>query len=116
MTMQARLPTHLWVMAVVRRANAEGRPTVVARKGERMGGGVLVKLNFLDGRFKVLVQQRDLDGRLGWMTALKEEAVTEEEAEAYIARSTARDPDLWVVEVEDRAGTNPFAAGPEGVA
>ncbi len=110
---QERLPSHLWVMAVVRRENAEGRPVMVLRKGERMGGGLLVKLNFLDGRFRVLVQQRDLDGRLGWMAALREADVTEPEAEGYIARAVQRDPDLWVVEIEDRQGRNPFAGGPE---
>ncbi len=110
---EGRLPSHLWVMAVVRQENAEGRPVLVLRKGERMGGGLAVKLNLLDGRFRVLVQQRDLDGRLGWMTALKEADVEEAEAEAYLARAVQRDPDLWVVEVEDRQGRNPFAGGPE---
>jgi len=115
MTLQARLPTHIWVMAIVRQANSEGRPVVVVRKGERTGGGVLVKLNLLDGRFRVLVQQRDLDGRLGWMSALKDETVDEPTADAYVERAVRRDPDLWGVEVEDRAGVNPFASGPEGV-
>jgi hypothetical protein len=108
MSFDDRVPTHLWVMAQVRRCNDRGQAAYVLRKGERMGGLVLLKLNLLDGAARVLTQQRDLDGRLGWMGALGDQSVPEVEADAYIERATARDPDLWVIEVEDRSGANPF--------
>ncbi|GAB5470350.1 MAG: DUF1491 family protein [Rhodospirillales bacterium] len=111
-----RLPTHLWVMAVVRQENAAGRPVMVLRKGERSGGGLLVKINLLNGSFLVLAQQRDLEGRLGWMAALKGECESESQVDDYIDRAVKRDPDLWVVEVEDREAENPFAEGPEALA
>lgn len=103
-----RLPTHLWVMAEVRRCLAENIPVVVARKGERMGGGLLVKLNLLEQGCRVLTQTRDLEGRPAWMPALGGKLVPDAEADEYIARAVKRDPDLWVVEVEDRQGRNPF--------
>ncbi len=109
----SRVPTHLWVMAEVRRCNDAGQPAYVLRKGERMGGLVLLKLTLLDGTAKVLAQQRDLDGTLGWMPAKGEAPIPEAEADAYIERTTARDPDLWVIEVEARDGANPFGT-PEG--
>jgi hypothetical protein len=56
----------------------------------------------------VLSQVRDIHGRLAWMPAFAGRAVAEDEADAYVARAVARDPDLWVVEVEDPAGRNPF--------
>jgi hypothetical protein len=34
--------------------------------------------------------------------------VPETDADDYITRQTARDPDLWVVEVETRAGEHGF--------
>lgn len=95
-------------MAQVRRCIAEGTPVVVARKGERMGGGLLVKLNLLEQGCRVLTQVRDPDGRLAWLPALQGRLVPDTEAEDYIARAVKRDPDLWVVEVEDRQGRNPF--------
>lgn len=99
-------------MAQVRRCNDAGQPAYVLRRGERMGGLVVVKLALLDGTAKVLVQQRDLDGALGWMPVKGPEPVPEAEADAYIERATARDPDLWVVEIEARDGVNPFE-GPQ---
>jgi hypothetical protein len=108
--LDGRLPTHLWIMGEVRRCNDTGRPAYVLRKGERMGGLVVLKLARLDGTAEVLVQQRDLDGRLGWMHAKGQGPVPEAEADAYIDRTIARDPDLWVIEVESPDGENPFGS------
>jgi hypothetical protein len=103
-----RLPTHLWVMAEVRRCNGQGIPVVLARRGERIGGMVLLRLNRLEAGSLLLNEARDFEGRLGWMPALGGRLVPEDEAQSYIDRAVKRDPDLWVVEVEDRLGRNPF--------
>ena len=105
---EARLPTSLWVEAHVRQCFADGVPVYVARRGDGSSGTVLLKLNQLDQGCRVLTQMRDIHGRLGWMSALGKDLVAEADADAYIARAAARDPDLWVVEIEDRAGRNPF--------
>jgi len=70
-----RLPTDLWVMAQVRRCNAEAVPAVVVRRGEAKGGTLLLKLNQLEDGCRVLTQARDLDGRLAWLAAFKGELV-----------------------------------------
>ena len=105
---EARLPTELWVTAGLRQCSIDAVPAVVLRKGERQSGTVLLKLNRLDEGCQVLSQTRDLDGRLGWFAALDGALVPEAEADAYIARSVARDPDIWVVEIEHRDGWHPF--------
>ena len=103
-----RIPTDLWVMAHIRRCSAEGVPAVVARRGQRTGGTVLLKVNQLDQGVRVYTQSRDLDGTLGWLAALGGGLVPEAEAEAYVDRAVQRDPDLWVVEIEHRDGWHPF--------
>jgi len=103
-----RLPTHLVVSAGLARCNAEVVPAYVVKRGEAMGGLVLLKLDLLDGTSRLLVQGRDLDGHVVWMPAGKGGAMPEADARAYIDRATSRDPDLWVIEIEHRDGWYPF--------
>lgn len=103
-----RLPSHVWIMAQIRRCNGDGVPAMVVRKGEAQTGTLLVKINQFEAGCRVLSQARDLDGVLGWMAAFDGGLVDEAEADSYLERAMSRDPDIWVVEIEDRTGNNPF--------
>jgi hypothetical protein len=104
---EARLPTEFWVEAQLRRFLAAGTGAYLLRRGDAERGSVIVRLVGRDGT-RVLTQVRDLNGRLGWM-ALKDGAVMpDSEADAYVERAVGRDSDLWVIEIETRAGENPF--------
>lgn len=108
MSSDDRLPTQLWVGAHLRRCSMEAVPAYVLRKGEAMGGLVLLRLARPSGGVRVLVQTRDLDGRLGWMAVMGGDYVTDADADAYVDRAVGRDPDLWVVEIEHPEGWHPF--------
>lgn len=93
----------------MRRLNAEGVPYYIMQKGAYAGGLVLLKINTLGEGCLLLTQQRDFEtNKLGWANALEQDRVPEPDADAYIQRAVSRDPDLWVIEVEDREGENPF--------
>lgn len=102
-----RLPTGLWVQAHIRAAGAQGVPMVVVHKGDPSRGTVLVKVNRLDRTFTVLVQVRR-EEKLVWSRGSGPDPVDEPAADAYIARQLRYDPDLWVIEVEDRQGRHWF--------
>ncbi len=102
------LPVHLWIDAQLRPLNDRGIFYYIHQRGERNSGVVLLKLNGLAGACRLLIQQRDLEGDLGWMDALDKEQVEERAADDYIQRAIARDPDLWVIEIEDKQMHNPF--------
>ena len=102
-----RLTTDLWVSAHRRVAEAEGVPMMVVRRGDRERGTVLLKVNRLDGSCQVLTQIRHL-GRLAWSPGTGSDPVPEAEADRYIERQTRFDPDLWVIEIEDRRGRHWF--------
>jgi len=78
------------------------------RRGDPERGTVLLKVNQIEAGCRILAQARGLDGQLGWLAALGGKPVPEAEADAYVARAIKRDPDLWVIEIEDRSGRNPF--------
>ena len=103
-----RLPTELWIRAHLRRLTVDAISAYVVRKGSPTGGTLLLKLNQLDLGCRILTQARDLEGRLGWLAAKGGAFMPEAEADAYVARAVSRDPDLWVVEIEDRQGRHPF--------
>jgi len=106
--MEARLKTELWVKAHMRRCAIEATPAFVLHHGDDDSGMVLLKINTLGNGCKILTQGRDMDGQLGWIGALDGALVPEADADAFIARQTAMDPDLWVIEIEDREGRSWF--------
>ena len=76
---------------------------------------MVLKLNLgrLDG-CRLYSQAYDGNGKLGWLPALESRTVPEEEADSYLQRLTARDPDVWVVEIDSRDGLPPFHDQPIG--
>ncbi|CAK0777669.1 DUF1491 family protein [uncultured Gammaproteobacteria bacterium] len=102
-----RLPTDLWVSAHIRAADGQGVPMVVVRRGDRGRGVVLLKVNRLDGFCWVLTQVRH-SGKLVWTRGTGPEPIPEAEADRYVERQISYDPDLWVIEVEDRQGRHWF--------
>jgi len=107
--MEPRLKTKIQVMAAVRLCTRHAIPIVVARRGDEDAGTILIKLNQLERGFTVLAQTRTALGDLAWLKATGDAPVDEQTADAYIARQVKRDPDLWVVEIEDREARPIFA-------
>ncbi len=104
----SHIPLSLWIDAHLRRLNEIGQGYYIVQKGDYDSRGLIVKISLLNGLCKVLTRIRDENGELAWMNALKDETVAESEADAYIRRAASRDSDLWVIEIEDRNGANPF--------
>lgn len=106
--MNERLPTELWVTAHLRQCAAKAVPAYVVHKGALAAGTVMVKIVVRGKGCRLLNQSRDMEGNLGWMDLFEGEIVDETRADQYIQRAIARDPDVWVIEVEDASGKNPF--------
>ena len=104
MELAPRLKAEIWVKALIRRCEVEGATAMVVSRGDATSGVVLVKVNSLDGLARVFSPTRAGDGSFQWLSATGAGPVPEAEADAYIDRQKKFDPDLWVVEIEDRAG------------
>ena len=119
--MSARLKTGLWVQAQVRLCDLQFIPIAVTRRGDPDAGSILLKLLRKDGLCRLLRRTTTFEGVQGWAVAAGGGAagsgaaggeaagsraagtgeVSEETADGYIERESARDRDLWVVEIED---------------
>ena len=102
---EPRLKTEIWAAALIRRWNQN--TAVVAtlvRRGDGDAGTVLLKISRLDGTATVLSQTVNAEGNRAWLRGTGASPVADADAEAYIQRQRKRDPDLWVIEIEDRRG------------
>jgi hypothetical protein len=103
------LKASIWIAAYVRRLNA--MPPIAAyvlRSGDADAGAIFIKVNTLDGHVRVLrPAYSGLDtasDERSWMDAFPGERISEADAMGYLARQAEFDPDMWVIEVEDREG------------
>ncbi len=97
-----KLTARIWVDAYLTRLRLSDIPAFVVAHGDDTAGAVLVKLNTLDGG--AAVYQRSFDLMTGARSWMELTAGPETEVDAAVARQRGFDPDLWVIEVEDRAG------------
>ncbi|NSY39726.1 DUF1491 family protein [Leisingera sp. ANG59] len=97
-----RLTARFWVDAYLARLRFQDIPAFITSHGDDTAGAVLVKLNSLDGQARAFHRTYDLmSGDRKWDELA---AGAETEVDASIRRQREFDPDLWVIEVEDRQG------------
>ena len=97
------LSTDTWVGALIRRAELGGAFATVARKGAPRAGAVLVKvIDRLSGTTRLYSEAVRADGERIWMHPAPSE--NEQDLDHYVERAVRVDPDLWLVEIEDRQG------------
>jgi hypothetical protein len=97
-----RLTADIWVAAYLTRLRLANIPAFVVKRGDGTAGAVLVKLNTLDGKACCYHRSFDLmSGDRTWVVLTQGDEAT---VDASIAKQRSFDPDLWVIEVEDRMG------------
>jgi hypothetical protein len=108
-----RLKSGIWVAAYVRRCHVEGAFAAVRRHGADEAGAVYIKLNRLDGTGILYGPAPqavfdDAQPAIRIFTAIvgAQAPVPEADIETRLVREIRYDPDIWIVEVEDRAGRN----------
>ena len=97
-----RLTADIWVSAYLTRLRLAAIPAFVVARGDATAGAVMVKLNTLDGR--ACCYQRSFDlmtGDRSWVILAQG---AETDVDQSVQRQRGYDPDLWVIEVEDKQG------------
>jgi hypothetical protein len=105
-----RLKSGLWVAAYLRRCNVNGAFGVVRRRGAEEAGAVFIRISRIDGTsdlYGPAPQSAFDDARpseRAFTRCLGAPPAPDADVEAYLAREIRFDPDVWIVEIEDRAG------------
>ena len=102
---EERLPTKVWVDALVRRVQVAGASAFILQRGDESRGDVLVKVSDLTGMARAYVPRTSMEGTRIFVD-LESQGVGPDEAgvDDYVRRTAERDRDLWVIEIEDRDG------------
>jgi hypothetical protein len=112
-----RLKSAIWVAAYIRRCSVGGAFAAVRRRGADEAGAIFVKVARLDGTAALFgpAPQSAFDtarpaDRL-FSSLFAGQAAPEAKVEERLAREVRFDPDVWIVEIEDRGGRH--FLGPE---
>ena len=103
-----RVTSALWVGAYVRRCHQAGAIATVARRGAEEAGAILVIVDWLDRTADLYTPApQSFFGEDHPSERLFQRVLTRAtaaEIAEHVAGETRFDPDLWLVEVEDKAG------------
>jgi hypothetical protein len=103
-----RLRADFWVSAYIRRCDVEGSVAVLRRRGAAEAGAVYVKVDCLDGRSALFGPAPQADeasvADRRFIRQHKDDWIEPGDVETRLKRAIGFDSDIWIVEVEDRAG------------
>lgn len=104
-----RLTSEFWTAAYIARLRQADIPAFIVAHGDDTAGMVMVKLNTLDGNAQLFHRMHDLlADTVSWEEMI---AGTEAEVDEYLNGQRKMDPDIWIVEVEDRQGRHMLDSG-----
>jgi hypothetical protein len=96
-----RLKAHIFVSALLRRALANGAFAAIAQKGAREAGAVVICVRQNAAHLCLYQAVTNMDGARVWHES---GPADEAQTQALLSRLKSRDPDLWIVEIEDKDG------------
>jgi hypothetical protein len=101
----ARLTSDFWVSAYLRQAGHDGLVAMLRRRGAREAGAIFIKLDRLDGTAALYgpapQSLAEDDGERRFQLLIDADPLAVEDR---VDRELRFDSDLWLVEIENRAG------------
>lgn len=105
-----RLRSDIWVSAYLRRCEVEGAFATLRRRGAAEAGAIFVAIDRLDGHVALFgpapQSLADESGERRWVRLHEAEWIDPPGAIEQLKREIKFDPDLWIVDVDDRQGRN----------
>ncbi len=103
-----RVTSEFWVGALLRRASQQGAFATIIHKGAAEAGAIFIIVNDLSGHVSLLGPAPQMSygsGRsVDRLFEQVAENLTDNELAEKVARERSFDPDVWVIEIEDKQG------------
>lgn len=98
--MSGRLPTHVEVAGLLRRAEADGGFATVIRRGDTERGSLLLLIGSRGQHVACLERLLDLDGNYHWQSTGPGESADSAKVAEFLGKRARFDEDLWVIELD----------------
>lgn len=98
--MTARITASVLVSALIRRAQAQGGFAAVLKKGDLTAGAILIiaaEKGMITGLYERLLTP---EGAYFWGKTGPQDIDNKQKIDDFLVRKRARDPDLWVIELD----------------
>lgn len=103
------LKSEIWVKAHIRRCFSAGLTAVIANKGAPEAGAVYVQVTISTNQIRIFSPAPgpayNSQGARTWSQPFGEEDVSAEKATNYFSKQKSFDPDIWIIDIDDRNGT-----------
>ena len=105
-----RLKTEILVSSAMRLADSKMISAAILHRGDPDAGALFVEIEKSFSEARLLCRTIGFDGGYEWICLSGEGWQHPSDISAMIMRERARDPDCWVVSVQDPDGRNIFEA------
>ena len=108
-----RLTTSILVSSVLRQAQSKGIFAAVLRQGDEQAGTIFVEVEIDSAQSSLYGRQVSIDGDYEWVCLTGEVPVSSAAVAERLQKESARDPDCWIICVQDPKGRNIFTVEPD---
>ena len=100
------------VSSALRQAQGQGLFASVLRQGDERAGTVFVEVEVSFSQSRLFGRQLSFEGEYEWVCLTGDEPVAATDIAERLEKETGRDPDCWIICVQDPKGRNIFTLEP----
>ena len=108
-----RLTTSILVSSALRQSQANGIFAAVLRQGDEQAGTIFVEVEIDSAQSSLYGRRVGFDGEYEWICLTGEVPVSAADAAERLKKESDRDPDCWIICVQDPKGRNIFTLEPD---
>ena len=96
------------MQAGIRHCEGKLITAMLRRRGDADAGALFVKVNRLDGSAALYARVTSFEGGTEWRRSSGDDWLPDADIEKRLETEIGFDPDIWIVEVENPDGGNPY--------